>query len=113
MSNDQLALNHEQFVGRLVRLAAFDPDKDAEIVARWSRDTEYHRLGDDDAAYPKPARQVRDWLEHDHDRRFRFAIRTLRDDWLIGDIGGTEDPLPIGCKVPSSGIVDWGPTHKS
>ena len=70
-----------------MRLTAFDPDKDAEIIARWSRDTEYHRLGDDDAAYPKSTRQVRDWLAHDNDRRFRFAIRTLCDNRLIGDIG--------------------------
>ena len=44
-------MNSDLFTGKLVRLAAFNPEVDAEITARWSRDTEYHRLGDNDPAY--------------------------------------------------------------
>jgi RimJ/RimL family protein N-acetyltransferase len=75
------------FAGELVRLAAFNPEIDAEIVARWSRDTEYHRLGDNDPAYPRSIKMTRDWLERGSDHVYGFAVRTLRDDRLIGDIG--------------------------
>jgi RimJ/RimL family protein N-acetyltransferase len=80
-------MNNDLLIGRLVRLAAFDPETDAEIVARWSRDTEYHRLADNDPAYPRSARRTREWLERDSDHAFGFAVRTLSDDRLIGDIG--------------------------
>jgi RimJ/RimL family protein N-acetyltransferase len=84
---EQGALNDDLFAGRLVRLTAFNSEADAEIIARWSRDTEYHRLGDNDWAYPQSVRQARERLERDSDRSFGFAIRTLSDDRLIGDIG--------------------------
>jgi RimJ/RimL family protein N-acetyltransferase len=80
-------MNSDLLTGKLVRLAAFRPETDAEIVARWSRDTEYHRLGDDDPAYPRSVKQAREWLERDGDHVFGFAVRTLSDDRLIGDIG--------------------------
>jgi RimJ/RimL family protein N-acetyltransferase len=80
-------MTSDLFMGKLVRLAAFKPETDAVIVARWSRDTEYHRLGDDDPAYPRSVKQAREWLERDSDRIFGFAVRTLSDDRLIGDIG--------------------------
>ena len=73
--------------GKLVRLTAFNPETDAAIVARWSRDTEYHRLGDNDPAYPRSTKMAREWLERDNDHVFGFAVRTLGDDRLIGDIG--------------------------
>lgn len=80
-------MNVAPWVGKLVRLAAFNPETDAEIVARWSRDTEYHRLGDNDPACPRSAKKAKEWMERDSDRAFGFAIRTLTDDRLIGDIG--------------------------
>jgi RimJ/RimL family protein N-acetyltransferase len=87
MNNDQLTMNNSRLAGRLVRLAAFNAEVDAPIVARWSQDTEYHRLGDDDPAYPRSVKQTREWLERDSDHVFGFAVRTLSDDRLIGDIG--------------------------
>jgi RimJ/RimL family protein N-acetyltransferase len=80
-------MNSELFTGKLVRLAAFNPEVDAEIAARWSRDTEYHRLGDNDPAYPQSVKQAKAWLGHDSDSHFSFMIRTLTDDRLIGGIG--------------------------
>jgi RimJ/RimL family protein N-acetyltransferase len=79
-------MNEGLLAGKLVRLIACNP-ADAEIVARWSRDTEYHRLGDNDVAYPQTVKQAREWLERENDRGFRFIIRTLGDDRLIGGIG--------------------------
>jgi hypothetical protein len=87
MSNEQLTMTNEQgaasgnlLAGQLVRLAAFNPETDAEIVARWTRDTEYHRLGDNHAAYPQPVKWARDLMERPGDRSFGFTIRTLADD---------------------------------
>ena len=73
--------------GALVRLAAPNPDTDAEIVARWSRDSEYHRLSDDHAAYPMPLKQAKTWLAEERTNSHPFAIRTLAGDHLIGTIG--------------------------
>jgi RimJ/RimL family protein N-acetyltransferase len=86
MSDEHCTLSNNLFVGRLVRLTAPNSE-DAEIVARWSRDTEYHRLGDNDPAYPQSTRQAKEWLEHDSDSSFNFIIRTLNDDRLIGGVG--------------------------
>ena len=87
MTTDQGATSGNLLTGKLVRLAAFNPEADAAIVARWSLDTEYHRLGDNDPAYPRSAKMAREWLERGNDDVFGFAIRTLGDDRLIGDIG--------------------------
>ena len=87
MSNDGTALNNDWLIGQLVRLAAPNPATDAEAMARWSLDTEYHRLGYDGAAYPMSAKQMRARLERDNEHGFDFAIRLLQDDRLIGDIG--------------------------
>ena len=46
---------------------------DAEIIARWSRDTEYHRLGDNDPAYPQSVKWAREWLDRDSDRSLRLC----------------------------------------
>lgn len=87
MSSEQNSTNNSHLVGQLVRLAAYNPESDAASVAVWSRDTEYHRLGDNDPAYPRSVKMARDWLERGSDRNFGFAIRTLSDDCLIGDVG--------------------------
>jgi RimJ/RimL family protein N-acetyltransferase len=82
-----MEMKSDLFVGKLVRLAAFNPEVDAEIAARWSWDTEYHRLSDGDPAYPQSTKQAKEWLGHDGDNQFNFMIRTLTDDRLIGGIG--------------------------
>jgi RimJ/RimL family protein N-acetyltransferase len=87
MSHEHRTMNSDLFVGQLVRLTAPNGEADAEIVARWSRDTEYHRLSDDHPAYPQSTKKAQEWLEHDSDGSFSFVIRTLNDDRLIGGIG--------------------------
>ena len=87
MSNEQGRTNNSLLVGQLVRLVAYDSERDAAAVAGWSRDTEYHRLGDNDPAYPRSVKMAREWLERGSDRNFGFAIRTLNDNQLIGDVG--------------------------
>jgi len=77
--------------GALVRLAAANAEKDAETMARWSRDSEYARLLDTDPATPRSTPQTKEsiqkWMENDDPTSFGFMIRTLSDDKLIGFIG--------------------------
>ena len=74
------------FRGRLVRLAAQHPERDAEILARWSFDSEYLRLLDTDPARPQTAKYFQeDGARHaERDNEFAFNIRTLGSDRLIG-----------------------------
>jgi len=77
--------------GQLVRLVAANAEKDAEAMARWTRDAEYGRLLDTDPAMPRsPARAKEDiqkWMENDDPTSYGFMIRTLADDKLIGFVG--------------------------
>jgi RimJ/RimL family protein N-acetyltransferase len=73
--------------GHLTRLAAVNADTDAEIIARWSRDSQFWRLAHTDPAWPTAPAYVKRQLEDDPIERPRFAIRTLADDRLIGLIG--------------------------
>lgn len=73
--------------GHLTRLTAVNPDTDAEIIARWSGDSEFWRLAHTDPAYPAPAKTVKRELEARPIDQPRFAIRTLADDRLIGLLG--------------------------
>jgi RimJ/RimL family protein N-acetyltransferase len=87
VTNDQGATSGNLFAGQLVRLAAFNPETDAAIAARWSRDTEYHRLADTDPAYPRSTQEAKERVERDSEHVFGFVIRTQADDRLIGEIG--------------------------
>ena len=77
--------------GQLVRLVAANADKDAETMARWSRDSEYGRLLDNDPIAPRSVPQskemIQKWMENDDPTSFGFMIRALADDKLIGFIG--------------------------
>jgi RimJ/RimL family protein N-acetyltransferase len=74
------------FAGQLVRLAAQNPETDAEFYARWSHDSDYLRVLDTDPARPRARAGVKHDLEKDLERqdRYAFAVRTLADDRLIG-----------------------------
>jgi RimJ/RimL family protein N-acetyltransferase len=80
-------MNNDWLTGTLVRLTAFQVEGDAATWVRWSYDTEYHRLGDNDPVYPRLVKQAQDWMERGSDHSFGFAIRALSDDRLIGDLG--------------------------
>jgi len=77
--------------GKLVRLAAESPEVLASAHARWERDSEYHRLADSVPAHLWSEKKIKEWLEKqmegDPMRAFRFSIRTLEEDRLIGIIG--------------------------
>jgi RimJ/RimL family protein N-acetyltransferase len=74
-------------IGHLTRLTAVNPDTDAEIVARWSGDSQFWRLAQTEPAFPVASKYVKQKLEERSIDRQAFAIRTLADDCLIGLIG--------------------------
>jgi RimJ/RimL family protein N-acetyltransferase len=73
--------------GQLARLTAVNADTDAEIIARWSRDSQFWRLAHTVPAYPELARQRKQHIEDRGLDLRSFAIRALGDDRLIGLIG--------------------------
>jgi RimJ/RimL family protein N-acetyltransferase len=84
-------MNAPLFQGELVRLAAANSETDAELFARWSRDTEYMRLQSSWAARPSSAKQAKeelcDWMENEKPNDYEFIIRTLAKDQPIGSVG--------------------------
>ena len=78
-------MNNTIFDGKLVRLTVLDPEKDAELLAKWNHDSEFSRLLNDDAAYMMTPKQVKEWFEKEQ-KNYDFLIRTLIDDRPIGFI---------------------------
>jgi RimJ/RimL family protein N-acetyltransferase len=74
-------------IGKLVRLAAVDPEKDAKALTRWNQDSEYQRLLSSGPAYLWSPKQVKEWFEKDQPDDYSFGIRALEDDRLIGTVG--------------------------
>ncbi len=78
------------FTGELVHLGAAKAD-DKQAFARWSNDAEYLRQLNFDPAMPRAAdhwdeKKDKDKKEEDN-REYKFGIRTLADDKLIGLTG--------------------------
>lgn len=78
------------FRGKLVRLAVESPETIAKAQTRWFRDSELLRLAESDPAYMWSEKNRKEWaekqMEKDGDNNFRFSIRTLSDDTLIGEV---------------------------
>lgn len=75
------------FTGQLVRLGATKAD-DKEAFARWSNDAEYLRQLNFDPAIPRAPEFWNDKdKEKDDPHDYKFGIRTLADDKLIGLTG--------------------------
>jgi RimJ/RimL family protein N-acetyltransferase len=77
------------FRGELVRLAVESPETLAKSQARWYRDSELTRLADPEPAQLWSEKKHKEWAEKQDGQdanNFRFAIRTLSDDRLIGEV---------------------------
>jgi len=75
------------FIGDLVRLAAWDLDRDAEELAAWHSEAEFQRLGGDQGARPLSPAEARTQIERwrdDWPASANFAVRALDDDRLVG-----------------------------
>jgi len=77
------------FTGTLVSLAAVNPDETSKSAAIWGRDSEYRRLMDSDPPRLFSVKASREWMEKQLEEEpdtFWFAVRTLEDDRLLGEI---------------------------
>lgn len=77
------------FEGQLIRLAALDPDRDAQVEATWTQNAEYLRLQGAEPARPLSPAQVRRKYDQMGSATygkpyFHFTIRTRADDRMIG-----------------------------
>jgi len=77
--------------GKLVRLAAVDPEEFGKTFASWGYDSELKRLMDSEPARQHSPKASKEWaekqLQESGDTTYWFMIRTLEDDRLLGDIG--------------------------
>ena len=77
--------------GKLVRLAAFDLEKDSQAWSRWNRDTEYQRLLDDGPSSLYSPASVWEFLEKELGTGWvPFGIHPLDGDHAVGfcDLSG-------------------------
>ena len=76
--------------GSLVRLAVESPEVMAKAFIHWDHDTEAHRLADSDLAQLWSKKRMEDFIKKDQEKdlpqAFRFSIRTLAEDKLIGGV---------------------------
>jgi RimJ/RimL family protein N-acetyltransferase len=71
--------------GKKIRLTAVK-EQDLDKIADWFQNTDFLRLFDAVAAVPKTVQAFKNWLENDGDNEFRFAIRPLDNEEIIGFI---------------------------
>lgn len=114
--NANEAIKGKGFAGKLVRLVAFDPEKDTEAMARWNRSSEYQQLLDSGPARVYSPTSMKEWMEKHANEMYSFGIYALQDDRLIGqvDLSGV-DWVARNCWV-GIGIGDpayWGKGYGS
>jgi RimJ/RimL family protein N-acetyltransferase len=100
--------NRPLFRGEYVRLAAVNPDTDLEDFCRWSLNSEYLRLLDSDPARPRTSQFFQRRYDQPGNQMtdFSFAIRTLDEDRLIGQVELDEIEWPHASGWISIGIGD-------
>jgi RimJ/RimL family protein N-acetyltransferase len=85
--------------GRLVNLAAVNPEEMSQSFTAWNRDSEWMRLLDSGPARQFSVRKSKEWiekhLEKSAGRMYWFTIRSAVDDRPLGDI--------------SLEVADWNP----
>ncbi|MBI4674560.1 MAG: GNAT family N-acetyltransferase [Chloroflexi bacterium] len=90
-------MDNRLFTGELTKLTACNPESDAKIMEVWHRDTEFFRLAYGRIAQPWSVEHIKKRIEN-HGGEVNepvFAIRTLADDKLIGQIGLWIEPSQV------------------
>ncbi len=76
--------------GALVRLTVESPEDMSKMFVRWDRDTETHRLANTNPAQLWSEKFIKEYIEknqiYNSPQAFRFWIRTLVEDKLIGNV---------------------------
>lgn len=107
-------LENTLLTGKLVRLAAIDPESAAPTLSKWRKNSEFDRLLDMDPATLFSPKAVREWTEKHLDDflTHEFHIRAVEDDRLIGFVGlGGEQMKVHGDTFVGIGIGEpdfWG-----
>lgn len=82
-------MNHQLLTGQLTRLVAFDPDRAAELSAKWSRDTEFSRNYDLPPVLPRDAQHMQTRFTEQQARPqppdIQFHIAALDNAQIIGE----------------------------
>jgi RimJ/RimL family protein N-acetyltransferase len=101
--------------GRRIRLSAADPDELTRAYSAWNRDSEFNRLLDSRPLRWLSVKASKEALEKDFAREdhssFLFAIRSLEDDRLLGDVELSVTEWSAGDAYVGIGIGDrelWG-----
>ena len=100
--------------GELVRLAAIDPEADAEVFASWFDDPRATRLAGFRPTWPMNRASAQERLEEwvkASPGTINFAVRTIADDRLVGgiglmDINGADGHAQLGLSIYKQD--DWG-----
>lgn len=107
---DDMNLKRQLFEGDLLRLAPLDPEKDAEIVSRWTHDGEYLRALGIGVARPLSPEQVKKEFEkieksmQEDKNLYYFNLRLRDDDRLLGFARISGIIWSSGCGVVQVGI---------
>ncbi|HRA00896.1 MAG TPA: GNAT family protein [Thermoflexales bacterium] len=105
------------FRGKLTRLAAMNPETDAEMVTRWNEDTEYFRLLDSGPPRLFTSKNTKEWMEKRIERgKPEFLIRELESDKPIGFCALWTPPPQHGNAFVAIGIGErdyWGKGYGS
>jgi len=94
------------FRGKLVCLAGIEPEEISKSFAQWNRDSEFMRLLDTDPPRLYSSKAIKNWLEKELEKTpdmYWFAIRTLEDDRLLGDV--TLSVINWGSREAFAGIA--------
>lgn len=109
-------MNTNPFYGALVRLTVFDPQQDADYLARWNQNSEYQQLLGSGPSYLWAPKQIKEWTEKHFDEMYSFTIRTLEDDRVIGSVDLSGIAWPAGAAWVGIGIGErqyWGKGYGS
>lgn len=106
-------LDNNLLSGKLVHLAAINPETSGSLWSKWRLNSEYSRLSDLDSATLQSPRTTREWIEkHLNDwLTYEFEIRTMENDQVIGSVGLGNNMLIHGDAFAGIGIGEpafWG-----
>jgi len=83
-----LKMDRPLFHGKLVYLAAHDPERDAEIESHWTHDPDLTHLVSSSPIQPLSAEQIKkrykDAQKNKDSSTYSFAVRTCAEDRLVG-----------------------------
>lgn len=113
-------MDNQLFTGKIVRLAVISPDPMGEIFAKWSHDSEFQQLWDNDPPMTRDVKQSQEMFRKETEKErpgnYGFMIQRLEDDRYIGMVGLWNAETPHRNAFVSIGIGErelWGKGYGS